>query len=234
MKIYELKIKTFLLQDVEKKDVQKELAHLINNFLTEKEEFKKLHESKEFKPYCFDNLMPFEKVYKKNNMYTFRIRTIDEELLQYFLYDFERYRNSYFQNLTMDVKEIKPRLIRKIYSLAPVVMQTPEGYWRNHWTEEEYMKYLEENLHNKSKQFLNKEILNNNLLKEYEFQNEYPISRTMKDITFLGDKIDIEIGMDAESQELAQLAVGCGLGQINSYGNGFVNYKYYGNEKKNA
>ena len=88
MKVYELNVKTFLLEDLKKEDVQKELAKLINGYLALNEKFLAFHEEKNYKPYCFDSLYPIKNFYVKENLCQFRIRSVDEDFVNYLLNGF--------------------------------------------------------------------------------------------------------------------------------------------------
>ena len=47
-----------------------------------------------------------------------------------------------------------------------------------------------------------------------------------KDITFLGDKIRLSISDNKTAQELAYMALGTGIGEINSRGAGFLGWRW--------
>ena len=47
-----------------------------------------------------------------------------------------------------------------------------------------------------------------------------------KNIKLLGDKVRLAVLDDEKSQEMAYLSLGVGLGEMNSRGAGFVNYRW--------
>ena len=49
---------------------------------------------------------------------------------------------------------------------------------------------------------------------------------TLKNIKLLGDKVRLAVLDDEKSQEMAYLSLGVGLGEMNSRGAGFVNYRW--------
>ena len=57
-----------------------------------------------------------------------------------------------------------------------------------------------------------------------EQMNRKPIAVKCKGITLLGDKIKVTIAKNESAQKLAVMALGTGLGEMNSRGAGFVNY----------
>lgn len=60
------------------------------------------------------------------------------------------------------------------------------------------------------------------------FLNRKVIAMHYKDISLLGDKIELCIDADPVSQEVAYMLLGVGLGENNSsMGAGYVNYKTY-------
>ena len=54
----------------------------------------------------------------------------------------------------------------------------------------------------------------------------FTISVNYKNIKLLGDKLQLNIADDKLSQKIAYMALGTGLGENNSRGLGFVNFRY--------
>ena len=73
MKVYQIRIKIYLLKDIMAQDVQIMLTRFIDKSLFEKENLGKLHNTNTYKNYCYDLLSPLEKdkIYKPT---TFRSR----------------------------------------------------------------------------------------------------------------------------------------------------------------
>ena len=59
-----------------------------------------------------------------------------------------------------------------------------------------------------------------------EFLNKTPVPMKYKNIKLLGDKVRLAVLDDEKSQEMAYLSLGVGLGEMNSRGAGFVNYRW--------
>ena len=85
MDIYELKVKVYLLKDIKVDETQSYLAYFIDSILVKNKNYAKIHEQNIYKYYTFDSLYPLakNKIYKADNIYTFRIRTIDYKLAEY-------------------------------------------------------------------------------------------------------------------------------------------------------
>ena len=201
MDVYEIKIKLYLLKDIKIEETQTYLAYFIDSVMVKDNMFLGIHETNQYKFYTFDSLYPLAKngVYQKDNSYMFRIRTLDYQLAQYLYDTLAKNRTKEFQGLTAEVKIIKPKLIKKIYTLTPVILKTEQGYWKNSIKTEDFEKRLK-----------------TNLIKKY------------KDIIkLLGDMIELEIAENDNAQKLAFLAIGSGLLEMNARGFGFVNYIYY-------
>ena len=56
--------------------------------------------------------------------------------------------------------------------------------------------------------------------------NKTPVPMKYKNIKLLGDKVRLAVLDDEKSQEMAYLSLGVGLGEMNSRGAGFVNYRW--------
>ena len=87
MKVFEIKLKVYLLQDIMFENIQSEISSFIDGALGKNAELKKFHERNEFKNYCFDGLYPVEKnkVYSSSNIYTITLRTINKDLADFFV-----------------------------------------------------------------------------------------------------------------------------------------------------
>ena len=160
MDVYEIKIKLYLLKDIKIEETQTYLAYFIDSVMVKDNMFLGIHETNQYKFYTFDSLYPLAKngVYQKDNSYMFRIRTLDYQLAQYLYDTLAKNRTKEFQGLTAEVKIIKPKLIKKIYTLTPVILKTEQGYWKNSIKTEDFEKRLKTNLIKKYKDITGEEI----------------------------------------------------------------------------
>lgn len=228
--VYEITIKVFLINNINKFDAAKEIAKYIDCEMSKKEKFLKLHNDKVYKPYTFNLLYPVpieDGVYKKGNIYSFQIRTIDYELAKFFSVDLINIYTDSIKGLTADVKIIPKKHIEKIYSITPVLLKNNEGYWRKNLSINQFEKRLIDNIIKKYNYIYETKI--NEDFKFYtniEFKNKKPISVNYKNIKLLGDKIELLIDSNHLAQELAYLSLGVGLLESNARGTGFMGYRW--------
>lgn len=229
MKVYENKVKVFLLKDIECDDAQSEICKIIDSALSKDEKWLEFHKKNEYKYYCFDSLYPIPKdrVYKYGSIYTFTLRTIDKDIANYLNKVLANEYNNTIKCLTTEIRIIPKKIIEKIYSLTPVIMKNDSGYWRENLSLKDFERRLVENLIKKYN------IINDTKLDEdfdlytsLEFKNKKPCAMNYKNIKLLGDKISLNISTDPIAQELAYLALGVGLFESNARGAGYVNYRW--------
>ncbi|MDS1003348.1 CRISPR-associated endoribonuclease Cas6 [Clostridium sporogenes] len=229
MRVYELTLKIFLLKDLTMDKSYEKLTELIDKSLCKDDELLELHNQNKYKYYTFS--LPYklekDKIYKAGNIYSVKIRTIDEKILKNFKTQLVNIYTEYIKALTMEVKVIPKKYISTIYSLTPVVIKTDKGYWKGNLSLNEYERRIKENLIKKYNQFFDEKINEDFPLYDFiRFDNRKPIGIRYKNITLLGDKITLNIANDEISQKIAYLAVGAGIGEMCARGMGFVNYKW--------
>lgn len=228
MFIFECKIRVKLKCDMMYPQISEKVTYYIDHILAKK--YLDYHNSKEYKSYVHDMLWPIEEdgVYKQGRIYTFRIRTINQELAEYFVDHLSAQQTKEFMGVSTDIKILPKKFLSKIYSITPVVIKNPEfGYWRGHMTVPEFEERIKINLIKKYRFFTGKKLDDDfefcNLI---EFSNKQPIKIPYKKICLLGDKICFHVASNPKAQMLAQLALGVGTGENCSRGNGFMNYQY--------
>lgn len=229
MKVYEVTLKIFLLKDLPMDKAYEELSELIDKSLCKDEELLALHNENKYKYYTFS--LPYkleqDKIYKACNLYSVKIRTIDEKILKNFKTQLVNMYTPVIKALTIEVKVIPKKHISTIYSITPVVIKTDNGYWKGNLSLDQYEKRVKTNIIKKWNQFFNEKVSENFPLYDFiKFDNKKPIGIKYKNITLLGDKLTLNISDDELSQNMAYLALGAGIGEICSRGMGFVNYKW--------
>ena len=230
MQVFELSVKLYLLRDIAVKEVQNYISYFIDSQLIIDSELKKLHNENDYKYYTFDSLYPLatDGIYKADQVYNVRIRTVDVKIANYLLKSLPKSRSNEFQGLVGEIKILKPGLIKKIYCLTPAVIKTDKGYWKGTITVADYEKQLKENLIKKYNKWMDCKLDENfQFYYQIHFKNKIPVSRLYKTITLLGDVIELEIAENENAQKLAWMAVGSGLLEMNARGFGFVNYSKY-------
>lgn len=229
MKVFEIKLKVYLLQDIMFENIQSEISSFIDGALGKNAELKKFHERNEFKNYCFDGLYPIEKnkVYSSDNIYTITLRTINKDLADFFVNKLVNEYSKTIKGLTCEIRIIPKKIIEKIYSITPVIMKDKNGYWKGNLSLQEYEKRIIENLIKKYNYFMNSKINENfQLYDSISFKNKKPIPSNYKNVTLLGDKISLNISQEALAQEIAYMSLGTGVLEMNARGYGFVNYRW--------
>ena len=228
MFIFECRIRVRLNCDIMYPKIPEKITYFIDSILAK--DYLDYHVSKEYKNYVHDMLWPIEGdgVYKQGKIYAFRIRSISQEMAEYFMEHLSYQQTKEFTGVSTDIKILPKKLLEKIYSITPIVIKNPEfGYWRGHMTVPEFEERLKINLIKKYRFFTGNELGDDfefcNLM---EFKNKKPIKLPYKNICLLGDKICFHVAPNPKAQMLAQLALGVGIGEGGSRGNGFMNYQY--------
>ena len=229
MKVYEIKMKIFLRKDLTSDKAQCEICNIIDSTLAKKQKWLEFHKRNEFKNYCFDSLYPIpkDKIYKSNQIYTFKLRTINEKLAMYFNEYLANEYNDTIKCLTSQIRIIPKKIIQEIYSITPIIVKTELGYWKKNLSLKDFERRLIQNLIKKYN-IINDTNIDENfeLYTSIKFNNKKPCSFKYKDINLLGDKISLNICDDKISQELAYMAIGTGILELNGRGAGFINYRW--------
>ena len=229
MLVYELRLKLMLKKNIPYYESSEKIGQLINQTLCKDDVFLEFHEHlKDYKFYVYDNLYPFEKdgIYKASEIYSVRLRTVKQELAEYFLENIRGEKTSHMYCLKSEIKVIPKQHISKIYSLTPAVMKNyPEGYWRENFTVKQFKKRLADNLIKKYQKVTGKSVKEDfDFYNALRFKNNKPVKVCYKDIVLLGDKMEIVVANNKGAQELFYMALGTGLLENNSNGCGFVNF----------
>lgn len=228
MKVYELQLKVFLLKNIDNKNALEKISELIDKSLSRSDEFYKFHQKNMFKNYCFNSLYNLERdgIYKEGGIYSIIIRTINEQLSEYFKNNLVNEYTQHMKALTIESRVIPKKYIEKTYSITPVIIKTDKGYWKQELTLGDYEERLKVNLIKKYNTYFNTKLDENfELFNMFEFNNKKPIAIPYKNISLLGDKLTLHIAENEIAQNLAYFAIGVGIGEINARGAGFVNYK---------
>ncbi|MDO5337102.1 MAG: CRISPR-associated endoribonuclease Cas6 [Eubacteriales bacterium] len=229
MKVWQIRLKLYLLQDISVNRIQTAVTSFIDFSFRKNEHFIQMHKENIFKNYVYDLPYPIErdKVYKQGNVYTLTIRTIDARMAAHFL---EVCANNYtkeMKGLTAEIRMIPKKHIDYIYNITTAVLKDELGYWRKYMTIDDFEDRLKINLIKKWN-FLGGERIDENFLlcTFLEFKNNVPIAVEYKNIKLLGDKFLMHISNHPIAQDLAYMALGTGVLEMNSRGFGFVNYRW--------
>ncbi|MBU5336693.1 CRISPR-associated endoribonuclease Cas6 [Intestinibacter bartlettii] len=229
MQIIQIRVKVLVKEDTSADQMQSRVCGLIDYSFSKRDELLSMHNMNKYKFYCFDSLYPVEsdRIYKKGKVYALTIRTLDLNLAEFFsnsLLDVETY---YVKALSSEIKIIPQKPIEKIYSLTPAIIKNDSGYWRDSMSIDDYERRLKENLIKKYNDITGEKMDEDfELFNKIELKNRKPISVRYKNIKLLGDKVNLYISDDKRAQQLAYMALGSGIMEMNSRGCGFVNYKF--------
>lgn len=228
VRVFEIKIKVYLLKDIPLSEILTKEAEYMDSALAQSEKWLEYHEINRFKNYCFGGMYQIEKdgVYKKDNIYTITVRTVDAELAQYFSKTLRNHYTDFIKGLTVENRVLPKKVIGEIYSLTSVIQKTG-GYWKNQMSLEEFERRLFENAVKKYNQYTGKKIDEDfQLYTNITFLNRKPIANEYKGIRLLGDKMNLKIADNAQAQELAYFLLGTGLCEMNTRGYGYCNYRW--------
>jgi CRISPR-associated endoribonuclease Cas6 len=232
VKYFELTCKAYLKNDISFKDSFEAISKYISFSMAQNERLKTIHDSKGYKFYVHNNFYPIEqdKLYKNGNIYEFKIRSIDESFIN--TLEILLKQNTNNPNLLVVEsykKSVKQFFISELYSITPVISTNEIG---KYWTMEQdgdilkLQKLLQDNLEKKYNAFYGTKLNpKQNFIQLLEIKNQKPqniwTSKSGKSFRFFGNKFKIISNEDEVSQKLAFLALGCGLGEKNSFGGGF-------------
>lgn len=220
MNYYELTCTTLLLKDIYFDSVGEELGKNISNSMLLDSELANIHESKGYKYYVYDSLYPRErdKTYKKGNVYIFRIRSIDKELILKFRKTLSNYSSKDgIQILSTEIKTYRQFYITELYTVTPAVATVDDRFWVRGDSIELLDRRINENLIKKYQDYYGEDInTKESFIQAIELKNYKPIGFVYKDIRLIGNKFNILVKSDEVSQKLAFLALGTGLLEKNS------------------
>jgi CRISPR-associated endoribonuclease Cas6 len=232
MKYFELICTAYIKKDISFKDSFEVINKYINFSMAQNQILKTLHERKGYKFYNFGNFYPTEKekVYKKGNSYQFRLRSPDEAFVGNLSKTLrQNIDNPNFLTVEVTKRAVKQFFVSELYSATPVVVTADKGVF---WTMErdgdilKLQRLLHDNLEKKYFDFYGEKLkVEQNFVQLLEIKNRVPqsiwASKNGKNFKFFGNKFRIVPNEDEASQRLAFLALGCGLGEKNSFGGGF-------------
>lgn len=228
MLVFEYMQKIRLKEDVHYEKAAHHIAYYIDSMLGKDENFLKFHKEKIYKHYVFDLFYPFEKtkIYKAGEIYTFKIRTISQELADYFSNKLNYHKCKEFEGIGGEIKIVQKRVLDKVYSITPILLKQEQGYWKDNMTLEQFEERIKINLIKKYKIFNKLEDENIQLYNFMEFKNSKPVRIYYKGKILLGDKLQFEVCKNEIVQDLWYMALGTGIGENNARGAGFLGYRY--------
>lgn len=227
--IFEIRLKVYLINNIAINNSLNEVANLIDSCLIKNDKYNYLHSKNKYKLYTYNSLYPLEedRIYKAGKIYSIVIRTLDKSLYEYLIQVLQDQRTKSIKALELKSYVLKHKHIERIYSITPVIIKTDAGYWKGVLSLEEYVERIKVNLIKKYNLLTGNKLDESfPIIKLINFNNKLPVGCDYKDIRLLGDKLELVMENNKVAQELGKIAIGTGIGEMNSRGYGFVNYKY--------
>lgn len=230
MNIYEMICRIYILRDIPIPLIYGELNKFIDGYLAQNEQFNEFHQRKSLKGYNFDLPIEIEKgmkVYKHDQIYQFRVRTVDKELLSYLMDGLADYRTDAIKGLTRTVKQIPRKQIASVYSLTPVVLKNDKGYWRDCMSFADFERELASSLCHQYEEYTGDKIPENTMFyHQLELKSKCAVGVSYKGITLLGDKLSMQVSDDENAQKVMYFALANGMGTMGARGLGFLGYRF--------
>lgn len=229
MKVYQIRMKIFLLEDIVINKIQEKITAFIDSGFKTDEKWLNFHEQNSYKNYCYDQLYPIEKdrVYKKGKIYILTIRTVNLELAKYFKLVCVDNHTKEIKGLVAEIRVLPKKILETVYTLTPMIIKTENGYWKETISFAEFEQRLKVNLIKKWNAYHQEKIDEDfDLYTVIELKNKKPIAMEYKNIKLLGDKVQIQVADNKRAQDLWYFALGVGLGEMNARGCGFLNYRW--------
>ena len=185
MKIFELKCEAYLKSDIDLKNSFDVLSKFINHSIYKNEICEQNDKNNHIKNYCFGNFYPTEsdRIYKKNRVYGFVIRSINEDFIDALSDSLKQnINNSFISILKITKKQIEQFFIKELYTVTPVIVTDKidesgrQLYWSLDYNGDmiALQKQLQNNLKRKLKQFYPEDIeVSNNFIHEIKNLNQY-------------------------------------------------------------
>ncbi len=222
---HELIVTMQLKQNISNDEMYEFLNNLINNAMLYNENLKELHERNEYKFYTYSSLNPIEKdrIYKKDRIYIFNIRSINK----IFLANLNRVLPLTEENVKIiatQMKSYSQKFITKLTTLSPVVTTMKENrYWRKENGLEDLTTRMCKNAVRKYNQYFNAQIPEETMfIQSVEQTNFKPIKIPYKKANLIGNKFVIEVKTDKLSQDLAFFMKAAGALEKNTIGCGYL------------
>lgn len=228
IKVYEITIRAVCIKDFDHKLMQQAIAESIDYSFNINNEMKLFHTTNKFKNYSFTQLKPFvgEGMYKKGTMVDFTIRVTDENLKNHFLKYLPALETEYFVLVTAIDKLVPKYKIDKLTTLSPIILKTPEGYWRGHYDEEYFLDAVNSNVIKKYNCITGQNIpLGTEVFESVVFKKE-KIKRRYKNIVLIGDHCILKVKDNSLAQDIAYMSIATGVCHMTPRGFSTVIHQY--------
>lgn len=217
MEYSEVKLFIKMNKDVKSDEIYSVISKYINKSLLNDNKMKRVHVKNCFKFYTFGLPYPIEKdkIYKKDKLYAFNVRSISREIIV----RIGRVLDKCCDEFVLEGKDFKNYIfdkIEKIITLTPVVVtRKDQRYWTKECGTDELCEQLSKNAERKLKAYYGEINIQEgtNFIEEIKQKNNRLILVPYKGGYIAGNKFEIKVKSDENSQLLAGVAVAMGLGE---------------------
>lgn len=129
MLVFEYQCKLKFLKNISHKTIAGKINYFLDSVLAKDQEFLQYHEHKGYKYYVTDAPWPIEKdgIYKEGKVYTLRIRTVKQELAEFFSEKLYAHTSKELLGVGGKLRIIPKKHIQELYSITPIVIKN-EGF----------------------------------------------------------------------------------------------------------
>ncbi|HCL4546864.1 CRISPR-associated endoribonuclease Cas6 [Clostridium botulinum] len=226
----QVKITAFLKKNIKFTQSGEVIGKIISKAMLLDEELKAMHKNREYK-YVYNNLYPVEKtgIYEEGRVYIFNIRSFNKKFISKIKKLLSKVNSEFMRILAVEENSINQKYITELYTMTPVIVTVNNKPWLlNDGDLMFFQKRLQDNLEKKYKEIFGQELdTKQSFIQGIEILNEKPMVFQYKGIKLLGNKVKIVVNEDEQSQKLAFIATGMGLGEKgSSVGAGYCHAHY--------
>jgi len=223
MTYYELIVTARLTQDMPYFTSQSIIANNINRTMLLNPKLKELHGRQGYKNYVFCNFYPMEKekVYRKDHVYLFNLRSPNRNFLLQMKSLLPKASRD-FHVLATELRTYSNLFISEISNITPAICTIDDRYWVKEDGIDLLMERIHTNVVKKTKDYNPSfEEPKENFIQYIEQINRKPIQVKYKSTTLIGNRFKIGVKTDEVSQYLANMILATGLLEKNTIGSGY-------------
>lgn len=226
----EVKVFMKMKGDVNCDNMYEMLNKYINVSLLNDSKLSKIHKENVFKfyTYCLPYPIEKDKIYHKERIYCFNIRSVNNEIIVRIGRCLKK-EDSLFTVEGISYDNYHIHNISKLITLTPVVVTMDNGkYWKTEDGFEQLIKRLGGNGERKFIKYYGDCNIEkgHSFIENIEQKNKRLILIPYKGSCLFGNKFEIEVKQDEQSQLIASFVSGVGLGEKNTIGMGYCKVIY--------
>ena len=212
------------ISNIAVRNIQESLTTYFNSAMLADPNLKELHHQNKYKSYVFSSPHPLEKdkVYHSGRLYVVNFRTPDP-LFAAAIRAVLPYAQGNFKLISSEIRNYENRPVEKIINLNPAICTVSQNHC---WLSEDGISLLSDRIH--SNAVKKAKSLDTTFAEppEYFFErvellNDKAIAIAYKGTVLLGHKLRLHILPDCWAQQLAFVALSCGILEKNSLGCGY-------------